>query len=594
MSHPSRHFDSGDGWSSLPESSPTPGRSPRSPGLSPRPFSPAHRSQAPDIARSHALALAADSNPDTQAQAVLYSQALLFHMQEQLARLIEANDALRNLVKTTFDTTLHLNKLQIGEIVRIARFLILQPGRTQFENTALLAEAFPMVHRDCPSIIEAAQEHARTGEVQLKSIIAHYLSTNKNIIRRFLRDSVYDSKPKPLAETATDAHSKFVSGPLKQDKPSVEFIIHILLLRQYCRDNAAILVSHEVGQSGKKRRRIQNGSHAVEGEESFWRGFGRFLESCIEKWGRNLRAGDWALYINKCLATEQEIWPDYALPILPLPSSMLPHAASTNVNMLGADSLPTDAPTATHPVQSSTVNDASQMLYHVERTSSSSSLSDGRSSVGREACQRYSPSLSLSTPPSPSSQDPRNVTIPDSSNPVRHQDILQASGPHASQASTELSSMPPSTHSNAATSSHAPYTSSWPSSQVSQPRPPQDQLPPPPSQSQLPWPSSQPTGPSHPVYQDTSQRSLQYAASLQPAVAHPSLHTFANQAPAGTSTRLPSLSTFLSSSQGSPSVNLSPRTSGSTNLTASDHGGTSLARSRRGRNTSRANRSANR
>ncbi|KAI0071047.1 hypothetical protein K474DRAFT_1743509 [Panus rudis PR-1116 ss-1] len=308
------------------------------------------------------------SNPDTQVQAAIFLQASVLQILRHLDTLTATCESLRKNMKRSGGSDLNLDKDNCGNIARIAELLIFQPGRTVFDNSSLTEETMEIIRKELPEVWTLSKAHTKTGERRLRSLVGRTLSISKNECRRFIRDSVYvKGCGWSLSKTVGDAWRKYTDARSRgQMEADLVFVLHVVVLRQFCRDNRELLrvrenddgsveVTSDIGedastddtadtpaQGRRKRRRTEYESGKVPRkpeEQSFWMKWGDFLASLKRKMGNEIQGVQWIPYIRNCLAQESRAWHADLDNLLCLTANYMPSALAAAVvhDRIGAD-----------------------------------------------------------------------------------------------------------------------------------------------------------------------------------------------------------------------------------------------------------------
>lgn len=273
--------------------------------------------------RLHQFTKLADQLPDLiTAKVAIYQQATMFQTQQlffesrmETSRVTKVLEEVKELLDSKRDLT---NK-QKEEVKAITRLLLIQPGRTDFD------------------VIEEVMSELRTKKVQhgfesyfdsparakgLKGLVGREVSYVRSQYRTHIRDSVFGSKDGKvkrcgLTKMTNRILTKFSPIAAKREDLG-QFMIRMLILRQFARENPALLnveetldASGEVQYGKGKKGRVPDGDH-------FWSQVTAFFEDRNEEWGVDLKSDGWSMYLSECIKTEQGLFPDDDLANLPL------------------------------------------------------------------------------------------------------------------------------------------------------------------------------------------------------------------------------------------------------------------------------------
>ncbi|KAI0071554.1 hypothetical protein K474DRAFT_1712364 [Panus rudis PR-1116 ss-1] len=248
------------------------------------------------------------ASENTRAEAMMCLQALLYKVDERLESLVTTCESLRKNVK--------------------------KPGNS---DAVLDQDACGRIKEQYPQIWTGMKAQTKAGERRLTSHV-----------RQTMRNSVYlGGTGKALSQTIKECHRKYPVGRTANNEiPEPEwhdiyFVLHVVLLRQFCRDNRELLrvietvTAHgtevefegdddegsgtddptpdpETTQRSRKRARTDYQPGKVPRQSDgadFWSQWAQFLQSSKRKWGDDIRGTRWVPYIRGCLASEYRRWP---------------------------------------------------------------------------------------------------------------------------------------------------------------------------------------------------------------------------------------------------------------------------------------------
>ncbi|KAJ7913832.1 hypothetical protein B0H13DRAFT_1873574 [Mycena leptocephala] len=261
------------------------------------------------LPQDHRLALA------FQQGTILQTQKLIRAATADYAGIKEAlKDVKEALAQNT-----GLTKDQMTEINAVCKLIVWDPLRTDYDNDDLGKEANKRLEKNqktngMKTICDATAGQARKRA--LRQAIGRGASYAKSSFRKLLWDSINPESATCLTLTVTNASRK-LTGSTENVKS--QHAVNMLILRQFGRDNQHLLADK------KSNKRPRDDSTRPNHEDSdsdrdtkFWEAVTKFHDTNAKEWGTDRKSPGWTGYINNALTIERRLFPNDAIPLLPI------------------------------------------------------------------------------------------------------------------------------------------------------------------------------------------------------------------------------------------------------------------------------------